>query len=76
MKRSAWILTLIATFAVSPAELAFALDLNVGRVVVHTIDSWAGSTLVHDASGQRNHKTPVTFDVPPITESLRRNVQW
>jgi hypothetical protein len=58
----------LATLAVGRAELASAFDLNVGRVVAYSFDSWAASTLAQDASGKRNHGTPVNFDVPPVTE--------
>ena len=58
----------LATLAVGRAELVSAYDLDVGRVVAYSFDSWATSTLVQDASGKRNHGTPVNFEVPPVTE--------
>jgi hypothetical protein len=45
-----------------------AADLDVGRVVAYSFDSWATSTLAQDASGKLNHGTPVNFDLPPATE--------
>lgn len=70
MKHSAKIVFALslATGAFVRAELASAYDLNAGRVVAYTFDSWATSTLVQDSSGKRNHGTPVNFDLPPATE--------
>jgi len=59
----------LAAGAFGRAELADAYDLNVGRVVVYTFDSWANSTLVQDSSDKHNDGTPVNFDLPPATES-------
>jgi hypothetical protein len=70
MKRSSRIVIAMcfATIAVGQTESASAYDLNVGRVVDYSFDSWTTSTLVLDASGKRNHGTPVNFDQPPVTE--------
>lgn len=58
----------LAIFAIGSTGFASASDLNVGRVVAYSFDSWATSTLVQDSSGKSNHGTPVNFDVPPVTE--------
>ena len=60
-----------ATLATGCAGLAAAYDLNKGRVVAYSFDSWATSTLVQDSSGKHNHGTPINFEVPPITEPGR-----
>jgi len=58
----------LAALALGQTGPASAYDLNVGRVVAYSFDSWTTSTLVLDASGKRNHGTPVNFDQPPVTE--------
>jgi len=58
----------VATLTVGQGGSASADDLNLGRVVVYSFDSWTTSTLALDASGKGNHGTPVNFDQPPVTE--------
>jgi hypothetical protein len=58
----------VATLAVGQGGSASADDLDLGRVLAYSFDSWTTSTLALDASGKGNHGTPVNFDQPPVTE--------
>ncbi|MBK5963107.1 hypothetical protein CCR95_03120 [Thiocystis minor] len=57
----------LAAFAACPGP-AVAIDLNAGRVVHYSFDSYRFNRIVLDLSGQRNHGTLVYFDVPPVLE--------